>query len=90
MTGAAAAIAAAPASAYASTGVGSVIVPPLVLGGALPAVVGASGAAAGSGLFVVDAADITITTDATNTGAITWVLSYVPLYPKAGASVAAA
>lgn len=87
VTGTTNAIAATPAAGYTSTAVGSVITPPLVLGGALQAVAAAQTARAASGLFTVAAANITITTDATNTGAITWVLSYAPLMPKAGAGV---
>jgi hypothetical protein len=86
VTGLPAGIAAAPASPYNATAVGAVISPPLVLGGALPAPVVAQAATAGSGLFVVNAANITITTATTVTGAITWVLSYAPLMPKSGAS----
>lgn len=84
-----AAIAAVPAVAYNATAVGSVITLPPALGGALPAPVAASGAAAACGAFVVDSADITMTTDATVTGAITWILEYIPLYPKKAGSVAA-
>jgi hypothetical protein len=83
------AIAAAPAAAYASTAVGGVIVPPPTLGAALPAIVTAQSATAGAGQFVLDSANITITTDATNTGAVTWVLSWAPLFPKRGAAVTA-
>jgi hypothetical protein len=89
VTGSPAAIAAAPAAAFTATAVGGIIQMPTTLGGILPAAVVASGAASGSGLFVVNAANITVTTDATNTGAITWVLSYAPLFPKSVGSVAA-
>lgn len=91
VTGNPTAIAAAPAvGIVAGTGaVGSVVVPPLTPGGALPVLVAAQTAAAGAGVFVVNAANITITTDATNTGAITWVLQYVPLYPKLAGAVTA-
>lgn len=87
VTGLPAGIAAAPASPYNATAVGAVIVPPLTLGGALPAAVVAQAAVAGAGQFVVSAANITITTATTVTGAITWVLSWAPLMPKSGASV---
>lgn len=84
-----AAIAAAPSVAYASTAVGSVITMPGPLGGALPAVITAQTVAAAAAEFEVTAANITITTAATNTGAVTWILYYVPLQPKRGASVSA-
>lgn len=83
------AIAGNPASAYASTAVGSVIIPPPTLGGVLPAALSGQTAVAASCNFVVNAANITITTDATNTGAITWVLSYNKLYPKGAGAVTA-
>jgi hypothetical protein len=89
VTGNTSAIAANPAVTYASTGLGNVITPPPTLGAALPAAVNAQTAVAGAGYFVCSAANITITTDATNTGAITWVLSYAALYPKKVGSVAA-
>jgi hypothetical protein len=89
VTGAPAAIAAAPVAAMTATAVGSVLIPAPKLGGALPAAVAAQEAVAAAGVFVVNAADITITTNATNTGAITWVLNYMPLYPGTAASVAA-
>lgn len=85
-------IAANPASPYASTAVGSVVVPPPTLGGALPAAVVAQAAVSASCNIVVNgntAPNITITTDATNTGAITWVLSYNKLYPKGAGAVTA-
>jgi hypothetical protein len=89
VTGLPAAIAAAPVAAYNATAVGSVIQMPLTSGGALPAPVVASGAAASAGIFVTIAANITITTDATNAGAVTWILYYQPLSPKFGATVTA-
>ena len=89
VTGSNAAISAAPAAGF--TGVaGNVIVMPLLPGGALPALVTSSGAAAASSVFVVQATNITITTDISNiSGNITWILEYIPLYPKAGATVSA-
>jgi len=89
-TGAPAAIAAAPAAGYASTVVGSVVEMPATLGGQLPAAVGSSGAAASLGGFIVGAATtITITTDATNTGALDWLLTYIPLQRKYPGAVTA-
>lgn len=88
ITGSPAAIAAAPSAAYASTAVGSVITVPPTLGAALPAAVTAQEVVTGP-LFEVTAANITITTGSTNSGAVTWCLAYVPLQPKRGASVAA-
>jgi hypothetical protein len=76
------AIAANPASAYASTAVGSVITPPPTLGGVLPAADTSAETISAAGLFSVQNTIITITTDATNTGAITWILSWAPQYPK--------
>jgi hypothetical protein len=89
ITGNTAAIAANPAVAFASSGVGGAVVMPPTLGGALPAVISAQTAVAGSTSFVLNAANITITTDATNTGALTWVLSYLPLFPKSAGAVTA-
>jgi hypothetical protein len=89
VTGLPAAIAAAPAAPYNTVAVGSVIVMPLTPGGALPAPVVASGAATSTMRFVVNAANITITTLTTVTGNITWVLAYTPLFPKGAGSVAA-
>lgn len=82
-------IAAAPAAPYNATAVGSAIILPPALGGALPAPVTAQSAVASACQFEVTAANITITTNATVTGAITWVLSWAPLMPKSGANVTA-
>jgi hypothetical protein len=82
VTGLPSAIAAVPASGYASTAVGSVIVMPTTLGGALPAAVVANAAVSGANNILVTAGNITITTDATNTGAVTWFLSWEPISPK--------
>lgn len=89
ITGSNAAIAANPAAAYASTTVGSVVQLPAVLGGALPAAVAVKGTAAAFNAFVVKGTNITITTDATNTGAITWLLVWTPLFRKSPGSVSA-
>jgi hypothetical protein len=87
VTGFNAAIAAAPASAYASTAAGSYIILPQTGGGALPAAVTTAQNVACASEFIVNAANITITTDATNTGAVTWLLFWEAVYPK-GSSVA--
>lgn len=89
ITGSNAAIAAAPAAPFASTAVGSVIQLPAVLAGALPAAVAAKGSAASFDAFVVKGTNITITTDATNTGAVTWLLLWAPLFRKSPGSVSA-
>lgn len=83
VTGANTAIAAAPAAGFNATAVGSVLVMPPTLGGVLPAATVASASSVSAvENFMVTAANITITTDATNTGAITWVLAYEPVSPK--------
>jgi hypothetical protein len=84
-----AAIAAAPAAAFTDNAVGDAIKLPSVLGGDLPASVHAKGSGASLDAFVVENTNITITTDATNTGAITWVLAWVPLNRKVPGSVSA-
>lgn len=89
ITGSAAAIAAAPAAGYASTTVGSLVQLPRTLGAALPAAVSTQGAAAGMAQFILNATTVTITTDATNTGAISWILVYQPLRDKVPGSVTA-
>jgi len=88
ITGNNTAITAAPAAGYTSTAVGSVIQLPASLGGALPAAVVASTVAGDQAGFEVTGTNITITTDATNTGAVTWMLVYVPLFRKVPGSVA--
>jgi hypothetical protein len=76
------ALAAAPAAPYNATAVGSVIEMPPTLGGALPAAVVASGTAVAAAGFVLSNTTITITTAATNAGAVTWLLLWEPLIPK--------
>lgn len=71
-------ITAQPAVAYSGTAVGSVIKLPARLGAALPAAVTASGVAAAMNDLVVSNTNITVTTDATNTGAVTWLLLWSP------------
>lgn len=88
ITGNNTALTAQPAAGYVSTAVGSVIQLPTTLGAALPAAVTGSGVAANQAGFEVTGTNITITTDATNTGAVTWLLVYVPLFRKVPGSVA--
>ena len=87
ITGSPAIIAAAPAAPLASTAVGSLLVMPTLLGGPLPAPVVASEVVVSAVFMEITNTIITITTGATNTGAITWILSYAPLFPKHNASV---
>jgi hypothetical protein len=82
ITGSPALIAANGAAQFSSVAVGSVFQLPSVLGGQLPAPVVATGIAVGISLFEVSNTIITLTTDATNTAAITWILCYSPLFPK--------
>lgn len=77
------------AVAVTSQEVGSQITLPLTSGGALVVKNGGGGGQLPSHEpFVVPAGAITITTSATNTGSVSWSLTYVPL--DDGASVAAA
>ena len=87
VTGNNTALAAATTGSVASAALGNTFQLPSALGGVLPAPVTAQGTAAAEVLFVVSATNITLTTDATDTGAITWVLSWAPLSP--GATVTA-
>lgn len=89
ITGNNTALAANPAAAYNATAVGSVISLPSALGGQLPAAVSAKGSAAGLDSFIAENTNITITTDATNTGAVTWTLLWVPLLRKNPGAVTA-
>lgn len=89
ITGSNAAIAANPAAPFNATAVGSVIQPPAALGGVLPAAVAVKGTAASFDAFVVKGTNITLTTDATNTGALTWILLWAALSRKAPGSVSA-
>lgn len=89
VTGNNTAIAANPAAAYNATGVGSEIQMPAALGGQLPAAVSAKGSAASLDAFILKNTNVTITTDATNTGAVTWALLWVPLLRKVPGAVTA-
>jgi len=89
ITGSNAALAAAPAAAYNATAVGGAVQLPATLGGALPAAVAAKGAAATADPFILSGTNVTITTDATNTGALTWTLFWMPLNRKVPGSVTA-
>ena len=86
VTGSPAAIAAAPTVALNATAAGAIINSPSVLGGPLPAPVTVTGASSSLMLLEISNTIITLTSDASTTGAITWVLDWVPLMPK-GASV---
>jgi len=89
VTGFPAVIAAAPTTGFTGA-TGNVIIMPPTAGGALPALVTSSGATSAASVFIVEAANITITTDVSNaSGNITWVLEYVPLLPKGAATVVA-
>jgi hypothetical protein len=87
VTGSPAAIAAAPASPYTANAVGGVIIMPPTLGGALPAPVTSAEVVGAVDQMEIKDTNITITTGATNTGAITWILSWTPAFPKHNASV---
>jgi len=89
ITGKAAAIAANPAAPYNATAVGSLIQLPSSLGGVLPAAVAANGSAASLDSFVLKDTNVTVTTDATNTGAVSWALLWVPLLRKNPGAVTA-
>lgn len=89
ITGSNTALAANPAAAFVSTAVGSEIQLPATLGGVLPAAVSAKGSAKSCNEFILSGTNVTITTDATNTGALTWVLIWVPLLRKNPGSVTA-
>jgi len=87
VTGNATAIAAGPSVALASTAVGSVIQLPSAIGAALPAPVTVTGAHAGAVLLEVCNTIITATSDASTTGAVTWILTWAPVSGQYGASV---
>ena len=79
-TGKAAGLAAAPAAPLTTQAVGSVILLPQPLGGALPVPLVANSAAPGEAFFTVSNTNLTITTASTNTMAITWILTWAPLF----------
>lgn len=89
VTGANAALAANPAAALNATAVGAMIQLPAALGGVLPAPVVVNGSAATFDPFVIKGTNITITTDATNTGALDWALVWAPAFRKTPGSVTA-
>lgn len=89
VTGVNAALAANPAAAFNATAAGAMLQLPAQLGGVLPAAVVANGSAATFDPFVVKGTNITITTDATNTGALDWALVWAPLLRKVPGSVTA-
>lgn len=83
-TGKPTAFAAGPAAALTAPAVGTVIKMPQVLGAPLPVPLVASSAAAGGSLYQISNTTITITTDATNTAAVTWILVWAPLAVAGG------
>lgn len=89
ITGSASELAADPAAAFTSTAVGDALQLPATLGGVLPAAVSSKASAASLDAFILEATNLTITTDATNTGALTWCLAWVPLRRKAPGTVTA-
>jgi len=89
ITGNNTALAANPAAAFNATAVGSAIKLPATLGGVLPAAVSAKGSAASCNEFILEGTNVTLTTDATNAGALTWALIWVPLLRKNPGAVTA-
>jgi hypothetical protein len=87
VTGSPAALAAAQAVALNATAAGAVILLPKTLGAAFPAPLVAGGAPASCSFFTVSNTIITLTSDASTTGAITWILHWVSLSADASASV---
>jgi len=84
-TGKPAGISAAPAAPLTTQAVGSVFKLPTPIGGALPVPLVASSAAVGESFFTLANTNLTITTAATNTMAITWILVWAPLFLGAAA-----
>ena len=66
------------AAGVTTQAVSSVFRLPRVLGSALPAPVTAAGSSASCSQFVVSNTTLTVTTDATNSMAITWILIWAP------------
>lgn len=89
VTGNTTALAAPPGSGIASIAVGSTLILPTPLGAPLPAPLVASGTAVGATCVLLELANtiVTVTTDATNSGAVTWTMDWYPL--TVGASVTA-
>jgi hypothetical protein len=87
ITGKPAAIAAASAVALNATAVGSVLAMPQVLGGALPAPLVASGHPSSAYMFACSNTIITATSDASTTGAVTWILFWIGLGDDQAAQV---
>jgi len=67
------------AAGVTTQAVGSIFRMPRVLGSALPAPVTSAGSSASCSLFTVTNTTLTVTTDATNTMAITWILLWAPI-----------
>lgn len=89
VTGNNTALAAATVASVGSTTAGSVFQLPATLGAALPAPVAAQGSAAGCAQFQCNGTNITMTTDGTDTGNITWVLVWYPAYREQPGTVTA-
>lgn len=87
ITGKTNAIAAASAVALNATAVGSVIVLPQALGAALPAPLSASAHPSSACMFACSNTIITATSDASTTGAVTWILCWVGLGSNQAATV---
>lgn len=79
ITGKPAAIAAGSAVALNGTAAGAVITMPQALGGAMPAPLIATAARASMVMFACANTVITASSDASTTGAVTWILSWVGL-----------
>lgn len=87
VTGSSSALAAPATASMASAAVGSVIVLPQAIGAALSAPAAATAAPKSAILLEVSNTIITATGDVSTTGNVTWILNWVPLFPKLGATV---
>lgn len=85
VTGNSSAIAAPPAAGTIGA-VGNVVQCPQALGAALPAYVTATGHASSAFLMEVSNTIITLTADTSTTGAVTWIMNWVPVFGSAVAS----
>lgn len=89
ITGSNAALAANPSAAFGVTAIGSLIQLPATLGGVLPAAVTSKQSAAAQEYFILRGTNVTVTTDATNTGALTWILVWSAISRKVPGAVTA-
>jgi hypothetical protein len=87
ITGLPTAIGAAQAVALNATAVGSVIIMPRALGGAMPAPLTAGSAPNSNYMFACANTIITTTSDASTTGNVTWILHWVGLGDDQAATV---